>query len=130
MMTPIRAAFFVHPLLIVTHHALDLQKILETELAVFAAIARLLVAAERRRGCSPRSSDRRAGAQALRHGMRMLDRGGLHIAREAVHAVVGHGDRFVFRRRYGRIDSTGPKISSRAMRHVRRHVGEHRRAHE
>src|SRR5688572_20415917 len=77
-------------------HGLGLEELLETVVAPLAAVARLLVAAERRAevGRCPVDADL-AGADPRRDAARALEVARRHVAGEAVRRVVGDPDRIV-----------------------------------
>jgi hypothetical protein len=83
----------------------------EAPLAVFAAVTRLLVAAEWR-GIAHRIVWHVAGPHLEWQPWRARDRA-LHVGGEAVDRIVGDGCFFLIL--VGRMDRTGPKISSRAI---------------
>jgi shikimate kinase len=83
--------------------------------AALAAVAGLLVAAERRAMSLTAAVEvHHAGAQATRRRPGAFEVGRRHVAREPVGGVVGDADGLVLVV-VGRMQSTGPKISSRAM---------------
>src|SRR5262245_31717001 len=76
--------------LAVADDALDLQEIMDSPVGIFAPVAGLLVAAERREGVPGRIVDLHlAGAKAAGDAARMLDILRLHQGGEAVHRVIG-----------------------------------------
>src|SRR6266851_874537 len=78
---------------VVAHHRLGLEELVEAEFAPFAAVAGLLVAAERRAEIGTGAVQMHiAGAELRRDLARMLEVAGLHVTREAIHHVVGHAD--------------------------------------
>src|ERR1700688_2646753 len=78
---------------VVAHHRLHLEALFAAELAPFAAVAGLLVAAERRAEIGPGAIQVDiAGAQLRRHFPRVLEIARGHIAGEAVDRVVGQAD--------------------------------------
>ena len=96
--------------------ALDLQVFVDAELAPLAAVARLLVAAERRAAIDRRVVDLHvAGAQPARHAPRALEVLPTARRRQGRTACRWRCAPRRPRRRSAMMHSTGPKISSRAM---------------
>src|SRR5665213_3585276 len=115
---------------LVADDRLDLKELVEAPFAVFAAIARQLVAAERRRGVHRGIVQMHAaGAHPRCHLTGMAEIGRLHIGREAVHRLVRHPDRVG-------LVAIGQDRQHRAEdfllrdTHVVAHAGEDGRAHE
>src|SRR5690606_25277101 len=111
-------------------NGLDLQIFGEAELALFAAIARLPVAAEGQADIPFRIVDiDRAGAQPPRHPPRPRNIPCLHIGGEAVHRIVGQLDRLLLAvMRQDRQNRAEDLLAGNA--HFRPHIGEDGRAHE
>src|SRR5690606_11393959 len=111
------------------HHGLHLEELLEAEDAPFAAVAGLLVAAERRGEVGAGAVQVHvAGAQPRRYALRVLEVARAHVARQPVRRVVRDADRLLLvavreDREHGAED-----LLARDG-HVVAHVGEHGRAH-
>ena len=116
-----------HPRTVLELHRLDLQELFEAELAELAAVARLLVAAERREQVEAAAVDvDLAGAQAARDALGALGIARPHAAGQPVDGVVGDAHRVVFVL-VG--DDRQHRAEDLLLRdgHVGAHVGEHGR---
>src|SRR5208337_3173239 len=111
----------------VAHDGLQFEIVVDAEIGIFAPVARLLEAAERRANVPGGIVEiDRAGAQPRRDRPRMTDIRRRHVGREAVDRVVGDADRLVFvpiaRDREHRTEHLLP-----FDRHAGLHVAEHGR---
>src|SRR4029450_13161838 len=116
-------------LLGLAHHGLYLEKLLESVLTPFAAVAGLLVAAEGSAEVDAGAVQMHvAGAQVRGDAQRALRITRRHIARQSVRRIVGDADGLL-------LTVVGQDAEHRAedllarYRHVVAHVGEHGRAH-